>query len=417
MTQFDSKSQGHIDIPLLILVFGLAAFGVLSVSVATFSTSSELEDTLLNYIVASYYGMRQAIFFLVSPVIVGFITVVPYDFLHRRSTLFYYVACGLLLVALGGQAAGVKAWIDVLWGYTLQPSEFVKLACIIVTARYLEQDNNPLGTFRSWLRLGMLMGVPWVLTLAQGEMGSVLVMVFVFGVMMYFGGVKLRVLLSVIAVGAVAVAILYAYLVASGSDNYRLIRIMSFIDSSLVDEGASYQVNNSKVAIGSGGMYGKGMFVQGSISQLDYVPEDWTDFIFSTIGEAFGFVGCAIVIFVYLLIILRMLYLARHTHNTFGKMVTIGVMAMLLFHVLENVGMTTGLMPVTGIPLPFLSYGGSNLVTNMAGIGLVINVIKNRNVATLSSFTPRTRNIAKYAGEDRLEKQKFRHRDVRQPMN
>lgn len=391
------RSRAHFDFPLALMVFGLAAFGVLSVSVATFSTSSEVEDTLLNYIVASYYGMRQTIFFLLSPVVIGFITYFPYEFIRRRSTLFYYFACGLLLVALGGQATGVKAWIDIIWGYTLQPSEFVKLACIIVLAKYLETNDDPLGSGKSVLRLVILMGIPWALTLAQGEMGSVLVMIFIFGVMIFFGGVRYRVLGGIIAAGVIGIALLYGLMMASGTDNYRLERILSFIDPTLVDESATYQVNNSKIAIGSGGLNGSGMFVQGSFSQLDYVPEDWTDFIFSTIGEAFGFVGCALVILTYLMMILRMLYLARYTVDRFGQMVIIGVMAMMLFHVFENVGMTTGLMPVTGIPLPFLSYGGSNLITNMAGIGLVLNVIKNRSVTTMQGLAPQTFSTRKYA--------------------
>lgn len=396
MVNESRRSRAHFDIPLALMVFGLAAFGVLCVSVATFSTSSQTEDTLLNYIVASYYGMRQAIFFLVAPIVVGVITYFPYEFIRRRSTLFYYAACALLLVALGGQAAGVKAWIDILWGYTIQPSEFVKLACIIVTAKYLENEMDPMSSMRSVMRLAVLMGIPWALTLTQGEMGSVLVMIFVFGIMMYFGGMRLRIMGGIIAAAVVAIALLYGYLVATGSDSYRLERILSFIDPSLVDEAAVYQVNNSKIAIGSGGLRGRGTFVPGSFSQLDYVPEDWTDFIFSTIGEAFGFVGCALVILIYLLIILRMLYLARYTMDRFGQMVIIGVMAMLLFHVFENVGMTTGLMPVTGIPLPFLSYGGSNLVTNMAGIGLVLNVVKNRSVTMMPGLAPQTGSMRKW---------------------
>ena len=221
-------------------------------------------------------------------------------------------------------------------------------------------------------------------------------MIFLFGVMMYFGGMRLKLMGGAIALGVAALALLYGYLMATGADNYRLERILSFIDPTLVDESAVYQVTNSKIAIGSGGLSGRGMFVQGAFSQLDYVPEDWTDFIFSTIGEAFGFVGCALVILVYLLIILRMLYLARYTMDRFGQMVIIGVMAMLLFHVFENVGMTTGLMPVTGIPLPFLSYGGSNLVTNMAGIGLVLNVIKNRSVTMMPGIAPQTVSARKW---------------------
>ena len=398
MVNESRHSRAHFDMPLVIMVFAMAAFGVLSVSVATFSTSSSAEDTILNYIVSSYYGMRQSIFLMISPVIIGVITYFPYEFIRRRSMLFYYLACGLLAVTLiTNRAQGVKAWTDIIWGYTIQPSEFVKLACIIVVAKYLETETNPLGNLQSWFRLAILMGLPTMLTLAQGEMGSVLVMIFVFGIMLYFGGVNLRILGGIIAVGIIAIAILYGYMVASGSDNYRLIRILSFVNPALVDESATYQVNNSKIAIGSGGLHGRGTFVHGAFSQLDYVPEDWTDFIFSTIGEAFGFIGCACVILGYLLIFLRMLHLARYTLDRFGQMVIIGVMAMMLFHVFENVGMTTGLMPVTGIPLPFLSYGGSNMVTNMAGVGLVLNATKNRSVTTMPSRAPQTRTVRKWS--------------------
>lgn len=392
------RSRAHFDLPLVIMVFGLAAFGVLCVSVATFSTSSEAEDTLLNYIVASHYGLRQAIFFFIAPIVVGVITYFPYEFIRRRSTLFYYVACGLLAVTLiTNQAQGVKAWTDIIWGYTIQPSEFVKLACIIVIAKYLETETDPLSTPKSWGRMILLMGIPWGLTLLQGEMGSVIVMVFVFAIMMYFGGLRGKTIVAVLVLAAAAVGLLYAYVMTSDSTNYRIIRILSFVSPELADEGSTYQVNNSKIAIGSGGLHGRGTFVRGAFSQLDYVPEDWTDFIFSTIGEAFGFIGCALVLLTYLLMILRMMYLARYTMDRFGQMVIIGVMAMMLFHVFENVGMTTGLMPVTGIPLPFLSYGGSNLVTNMAGIGLVLNVVKNRSVTRMPGLAPQTLNMRKWS--------------------
>lgn len=391
------RSKAHFDFILTAEVFILAAFGVLSVAVATFSTSSTQEGTLLNYIVASHYGLRQAIFFLISPIVIGVITFFPYEFIRRRSQLFYYFACGLLLIALGGQAAGVKAWIDVLWGYTLQPSEFMKLACIIVTAKYLEKNDDPMGSWNSAFRLMLLMGIPCLLTLVQGEMGSVLVAIFLFAVMMFFGGIRMKIMGGIIAAAVVGIAVLYAVVMASGTDNYRVTRILSFINPALAGEAATYQVDNSKMAIGSGGLHGVGMFVSGSFSQLDYVPEDWTDFIFSTIGEAFGFVGCMFVVGMYLLIILRLMYLARYTSDRFGQMIIIGVMGMLLFHVFENVGMTTGLMPVTGIPLPFLSYGGSNLVTNMAGIGLVLNVVRNRSVTNTEMLTPQTHLRGKYS--------------------
>jgi len=393
------KARAHFDVILATLAVGLSAFGVLCVSIATFSTSSQPEDVLLNYIVTSYYGSRQAIFLLISPVVLGFVTVIPYDFIRRRTLLFYSAACVLLLVAFASRATGVQAWIDIIWGYTLQPSEFVKLACILVTAKRLENNFNPLGTWRGkdgGIRLIAVVLVPWALTLLQGETGSVLVMIFVFAVMVYFGGIRLKLMGGIILFLAIGIAVLYGVVMSSGVTDYRLTRILAFVNPSLVDEHARYQVDQSKIAIGSGGMNGVGMFVPGSFSQLDFVPEDWTDFIFSSIGEAFGFVGCALLLLAYLAMILRFLYLARYTVDRFGQLTIIGVMAMMLFHVFENIGMNAGLMPVTGIPLPFISYGGSNLVTNMAGIGLVLNVTKNRSLAGSERLSPQLSAGSKY---------------------
>ncbi|MCL1854411.1 MAG: rod shape-determining protein RodA [Clostridia bacterium] len=392
------RSRPHFDFLLAGLAFGLAAFGVLFVTVATFSADSPTEDTILNYIVSSYSGQRQALFFLISPIVVGAVTYFPHDFLRRRTMVFYIAANILMLVALGSRAAGsnVSRWIEVLWGYTVQPCEFVKLPLILVTAKYLESNRDPLRSWSSALRLAIPNVIPWILTLAQNETGSMLVMVFVLGVMLFFGGTRLRVLGGIIATGVIGLLILYGITVSSGADSYRLDRILAFINPDLVEEAAKYQVNNSRIAIGSGGMYGVGLFVPGSFSQLDFVPENWNDFIFSTIGEAIGFVGSAILFLAYLLMIVRLLYLAYFTLDRFGQMVIIGVMGMFLFHIMENLGMNIGLMPVTGIPLPFVTYGGSSLVTNMACIGLVLNVVKNRSIAGHAHLTPQTYAHTKY---------------------
>lgn len=377
-------AQPKFDWILTILVFLLAAFGVFSVTVATYGASSEASAGILNNIINSYYGMRQSIFLIISPIIIGFIVVVfPADFFHRFAKWLYLLSVILLLITLGSKAvSGVKGWIDMLWGYTIQPAEFIKLTCIIMTAKFLENENAPLSHFKSTMQIGLLVGIPWAITVFQGEMGSVIVMVFVFAVMMWFGGMKYRHM--GVAIVLVAAGLLVLIIYWKSIDSYRLERIMSFIDPTGAESGSAYQVTNSKIAIGSGGLNGKGVFVNGSFSQLDYVPEDWTDFIFSTIGEAFGFWGCLFVLLLYLCIIIRMLYLAAYTSDRFGFMIIIGVMAMLVFHVIENIGMTIGLMPVTGIPLPFLSYGGSNLVTNMIGIGLVLHTVRHRKLNNIA---------------------------------
>ena len=149
--------------------------------------------------------------------------------------------------------------------------------------------------------------------------------------------------------------------------------------------GSSYQIINSKVTIGSGGLTGKGALAEGTLTHLNYVPENHTDFIFSVVGETLGFVGAMILLALYAFVIYRMLLLSYHTSDRFGRLIIIGVMAMLVFHVYENIGMCIGVMPITGIPLPFISYGGTNLVTNMAGIGLVLNVTRYKSSVDLQA--------------------------------
>jgi len=225
----------------------------------------------------------------------------------------------------------------------------------------------------------------------EGETGSLLVIVFMFAVMLYFANVSMKtlgILAGIAVLGILALAGLMM-LTSSGEENYRLARILSWIDPEQYSSSDAYQQTMSKMAIGSGGVAGNGMFVQGAISQLNYVPADWTDFIYATIGETWGFAGCLAVLVAYILILLRMLYLAWYTRDKFGRLIIIGVMGMLLFHVLENIAMTLGLMPITGIPLPFLSYGGSNMMTNMGGVGLVLNVTRNRSIS-IPVNTPQT---------------------------
>lgn len=384
------RVRAHVDKTLLILVFAMAVFGVLAVTVATYTTDSTPDAPLLNHIVESSTAVRQCIFLFLSPFVVAVIMNLPYDFLRRRAELIYYGSTILITVVwVFNRAEGVKAWLDIIWGFTIQPSEFAKLAMILMLAKTLSRYDRPMSTVRDFIRIMLLVGVPCVIILASGEMGSLLVIIFLFAVMLYFSNVDIKLLLGMAAVAVLGILALYGILVATGSDSYRMQRILAFFNPEMYASTGAYQTRQSQMAIGSGGMWGIGMFVDGSMSQLDYVPADWTDCIFSTIGEAWGFVGCITILVVYLLIILRMLYLARYTRDKFGMLVIIGVMGMLLFHVFENIGMTLGLMPVTGIPLPFLSYGGSNMVTNMGGVALVLNVTKNRSLSH-SVLTPQT---------------------------
>ena len=384
------RARAHVDIPLLVLVFAMSLFGVVAVCVATYSPDSTSDTSFLNHVVESSYTLRQCLFLLVAPLVVGVIMSFPFDLLRRYAQLIYWISFILLTVTtIFNRAAGVKAWLDVLWGYTIQPSEFAKLSIILLLAKQLAARDRPLSDATSFFRTFLMVGIPGIVILLQGETGSLLVIIFLFAVMMYFANVSLKTLGILAAIAVLGLLALYGFMMATHSTDYRLARISGFLNPELYSTSDAYQQTMSKIVIGSGGLTGNGMFVDGAMSQLNYVPADWTDFIYATIGETWGFVGCFLVLIAYLLILLRLLYLAWYTRDKFGRLIIIGVMGMLLFHVLENIAMTLGLMPITGIPLPFLSYGGSNMMTNMGGIGLALNVTRNRSISVTAN-TPQT---------------------------
>ena len=389
------RTRAHTDWPLILMVGALSLFGVIAVCVATFTPSSTAES-LLAHIIESESAMKQCFFLLLALFIVTLLMNIPYHLLKRFTVIIYWAATVLVAFTwITNRAEGVKAWTDFIWGLTIQPSEFIKLAMILVLARDLSQEDRPLATGGDFMRFVVRLAVPAFIILASGETGSLIVIVFFTAVMMLFSNVSIRLLLTLVVIGALALITLYAGMIALDIDDYRLRRILAFFNPSLSPLGDAYQMNQSKIAIGSGGLSGIGLFQDGAMSQLNYVPADWTDFIFATIGEAWGFIGCSIIIILYMCIIGRMLYLARYTTDKFGMLVIIGVMGMLLFHVFENIGMTLGAMPITGIPLPFLSYGGSNMTTNMGCLGLVLNVTRNRSLSA-SYSTPQTRKASKW---------------------
>lgn len=379
-----------MDIVLILLVFAMSIFGVVAVCVATYSPESTSDTSFLNHVVESSYTLRQCLFLLVAPLVVGVIMALPYDFLRRRAVIIYWLSFILLvIVTVFNRAQGVKAWLDIIWGYTIQPSEFAKLSMILILAKQLAKRDRPLADVKSFVRTFLMVIIPGIVILMEGETGSLLVIVFLFAVMMYFANVSLKTLGILAAIALLGILSLYGIMVATGSTDYRLARISGFLNPELYSSSDAYQQQQSIMVIGSGGLTGIGMFVDGSMSQLNYVPADWTDFIYATIGETWGFIGCVAVLIGYILILLRMLYLSWYTRDKFGRLIIAGVMGMLLFHVFENIAMTLGLMPITGIPLPFLSYGGSNMMTNMGGVGLVLNVTRNRSLS-LSVDTPQT---------------------------
>ncbi len=379
------RSLAHFDWPLLVAVYALSIFGVYCITMATYDTDVSSGLPLLNKILNSRSSMWQSIFLLVSPVIIAVVMAVPTEIYRARARLAYYAVLGLLVVTLvaGEVSNGLKGWLKSnILGRSIQPSEFAKLSILLLLARQLSRSEKPMGKFKDFMRTMLMVGVPSLVVLVQGETGTVIVIIFMFMVMMYFAGVDFRILLGIAAVGAIGVGMIVAYGLMAEDTDYRILRLLAFLDPQKYSASGGYQIIKSQTAIGAGQLTGVGTFQDGSWTTLQFVPESSTDSIFSVVGECFGFVGCMAVLAVYLFIVLRMLYLARFTNDKFGQLVIIGVMSMLFFHVFQNVAMSIGYMPITGIPLPFLSYGGSNFVTNIIGVALVLNVTKGRSAAS-----------------------------------
>ena len=388
MTETRGNREGRFDWPLVIVVYGLSFFGLLCIAMARYVPSQSEGLPLLNKILDNRSSMWQSIFILVSPIVVGVIVAIPTEFIKSRVRLVYYGVLGLLMVTLvlGQVSNGLRGWLrSDLLGRSIQVSEFSKLSILLMLARQLSRSEKPMSKFRDFMRIMMIVGLPAVTVLAQGETGTVIVIAFMFMIMIFFAGVDLRIIITFGLLAVIGIGALVAYGMLSDTTDYRILRLLAFLDPQKYEQSGGYQILMSQKAIGSGQLTGQGTFLPGSWTTLGYVPESSTDAVFTVVGESFGFVGCAAVLLAYLFIILRMTFIARFTRDKFCQLVIIGVVSMLLFHVFQNVAMCMGIMPITGIPLPFLSYGGSNFISNIASIALVLNIARSGNTTAVST--------------------------------
>jgi rod shape determining protein RodA len=303
------------------------------------------------------------------------------SFDYRKLERYAYVAYGLglsLLLAvplIGSTSNGSKRWIG-FGAFSVQPSEMMKLALIIVLARYFHRSMRPEGLRLRDLVVPVLLTLPPVgLILVQPDLGTAGVTCFVVASMVVLAGPSPRTW-AILCGAALSVVPALPYL-ASHLKPYQLKRIETFLSPELDPLGAGYHVIQSKIAIGSGGFYGKG-FLHGTQNQLHFLPEQHTDFIFSVFSEEWGFVGAIVLITLYLALMMRGLVVVGRAKERFGALLAFGVLSNILWQAVINLGMTTGMLPVVGITLPFFSYGGSSLITLMAGLGLVINVNMRR---------------------------------------
>ena len=316
-----------------------------------------------------WFVQKQGAFVILNVLFAIFLMNFDYKALQSYGkNLYIFNAVMLLLVMLIGQTAlGAQRWIQ-LGPITLQPSEFSKIIMIIALAAVLEDRVGKLNTLNDILPVVAYVALPFFLVLKQPDLGTSLVFIAILLGMLFVAGVNLRILTAFFAAGVAMSPLLWLFL-----KDYQKMRLKVFLDPSVDPLGSGYHIIQSKIAIGSGLIFGKGLF-GGTQSQLNFLPENHTDFIFAVVGEELGFVGAAILLALYLVVLWRGVKIAQEASDTFGQLLAVGITSMLAFHVLVNVGMTTGIMPVTGIPLPLMSYGVSSLTTNLIAITILLNI-------------------------------------------
>jgi len=360
----DSKLR-HSDWALWAAVLSLSMIGVLLVAAATKPTNpthpfSEAE--------------HQALFLVIGLVLAGLAAVADYRALRGAAPIIYALGVlGLLATfVIGSDVSGAKAWIELGGGIALQPSEFSKLAMIVLVAMLLnakKRERLEIGDV-DVVRALIVMAVPMALVLAQNDTGTVLVMVAIMFGVLAIGGAPTRWIVGlavVMALGAIAVVKLHLL------HAYQVERFTSFLNPNSDLGKSGYNAYQARVAIGSGGFTGSGLF-HGPQINGGHVPAASTDFIFATAGEELGFVGAAAIVLLLAVVMWRGLRIAIHAPDLFGRVIAAGVVCWFAFETFENVGMNLGIMPITGIPLQFVSYGGSSVFASMLAIGLLQNV-------------------------------------------
>ena len=361
----DRKLIKNIDIGIVISTILLIIYGFISISSATHITSGGSVGTLKVQIVAFILG------------IIGILVILLIDYksFGDNYVLIYGTNIFLLVLVLiiGFSTKGTRGWID-LGPVNMQPSEIVKLGYILTFAKYLEKKKDNLDrvvdVLPAMLHLGLIVG----LIMLQPDFGTALVFIFISIFMLFAAGINYKIVAGAFCTFLISLPVMWKFL-----KQYQKDRILVFFNPELDPMGAGYQVIQAETAIGSGKFFGKGLF-KGTQNNLGFIPERHTDFIFSVIGEELGLIGAFILLVLFMWLLLRCIHIAKVSKDDYGMLICVGIMAMFLFHILENIGMTIGLMPVTGIPLPFISYGGSSLLMNMAAVGLVLNVGMRRQV-------------------------------------
>ena len=373
LIKFRNKNRSTLsryDLTLNLAVAALLFIGTLLVYAAT------REWFRSNNLDPEYYLKRHILNILIGGLLAYGTTLIDYRLLRAYAPILWLISViGLIAVfipGIGEEVNSSNAWISLPGGFQLQPAELAKIAIILGIAMVLsdrdqtQDDPNDLDVVKALA----IAAIPVLLIILQPDLGTVLIISAAVVAMIGVSGAR-----PIWIVGLLLLAVVGGFTaVKTGAvSDYQVARLQSFVDPTSDPQATGYQIRQSRITIGSGGFFGKGLF-EGPQTSGRFVPEQQTDFIFTVAGEELGFVGCSLILFLYLLIFIRAFTICKQSRDLFGRLVCIGVIAWFIFQSFENIGMAMGLMPMTGVPLPFLSYGGSSMFANLIGIGLLQNV-------------------------------------------
>lgn len=402
--------KDKFDIVLFLSAVILIVIGLLAIYSSTY-----------NHPTAKGNYNKQVVFGAASVIIFFIIYFLPANSFRAIAVPLFLISQALLIAVLfmGKTVYGAKSWMSI-GPIGFQPSEFAKIGTILFLAHWLSAPKRDMNNLKELFYTICLSLIPIMLVLMEPDMGTAIVYISISLVMIFWSGISLFGLFVVISPGVILFASLFGtpmFLFALGAVIVALIlfkqdlftsgtvfvmnltagfafelllkvlkphqvnRILSFVDPTSDPLGSGYNALQAKVAIGSGGLTGKG-FMQGNQTQLRFIPEQWTDFIYCVVGEEFGFIGSVVVLILFLIIFLKLLNFTNYAGDKFDKLVVVGILTLFFVHFAINIGMNLGITPVIGLPLPFISYGGSSLITNMLLLGITFNIYKNRKYHT-----------------------------------
>ncbi len=361
---YDDDELKRFNWTLIILEILIFAVGIWNMFSAT-----ALDPTIKNL------HKIQLVWFGIGLVATTLILLVHYSVFSRFAYALYFINLLMLVAVLfvGRSSLGAKRWLT-LGGFSLQPSEFMKIGAVIALAKFFENDRSVTGYgFKELLIPFFLVVIPMALIMLQPDLGTALILLLAFGSMALFVGLRRKTMLIVVAAVLFSAPLVYRY----GLKPYQRLRIITFLDPTSDPRGAGYNSLQSMIAVGSGKLLGRG-YKQGTQSKLNFLPEHHTDFAFSVFSEEHGFVGCVLLMSLYLIFLFQGLSVAYQSNDKFAAILSVGILSLFFWQFFINMGMVMGILPIVGVPLPLFSYGGSSLITSMIAIAILSNIANKK---------------------------------------